>query len=83
MNRKNTTPENFQVRNRKSNSKPPVLRRSTSTKYIVLIHTDMKYDMQDARDVAHSGQRTNERKIMVGKHEVIETKRKNFTSIRG
>jgi len=43
----------------------------------------MKYDMQDARDVAHSGQRTNERKIMVGKHEVIETKRKNFTSIRG
>jgi len=39
----------------------------------------MKYDMQDPRDVAHTGQRTNEGEVMVGQHEVTEIKRKNFT----
>lgn len=55
--------------------------RSTSTKYIALIRTDMKYDMKDARDVAHIGQHIHEGEAMVGQHEVIETKRKNFPPI--
>jgi hypothetical protein len=43
----------------------------------------MKYDMKDARDVAHIGQHTNEGEVMVGQHELIETKRKNFLSVNG
>ena len=83
VDRRNRTPENVQVRNRKSNSEPPVLWSSTSTKHIARIRADIKYDMRDARDVAHTGQRINEREFMVGQHEVIETKRKNFTQTKG
>ena len=60
VDRRSRTPENFQLRNRNSNSEAAVLWCSTSTKYIALIRTDMKYDMQDARDMALTGQRISE-----------------------
>ena len=45
---------------------------------MALIRTDMKYDMQDARDVTLTGQRISEGEVMVGQHEVTGNKRKNF-----
>jgi hypothetical protein len=83
VNKKNRTAEIFLIHNRKSNSEPPVLWHNTSTKYVALTRKDIKYDMKDARDVAHIGQHINEGEVMVEQHKIIETKRKHFPSING